>query len=175
VICLRDRRSSPTAKVWVAGDKRVHRESERPPLSVFNELEILAWDIIEARGYENGHDQLDVVDLVHWIDRQLDWVTRCEYVVEFEQVVRAVNHKLMPLTGDPRIFVCKCPNPIDDGEQLVPCGANLYYPRKGDTIMCGNPACRRRWHASEWHSRGPEGLSSMVRALNGLAEEYEVA
>jgi ribosomal protein L37E len=137
---------------------------------VFNELEGLAWEIIEARGYENGHGQSEVVDLIYWIDRQLDWVTRQETVGEFEMVVRTVNHKLMPLTGDPRIFVCKCPNPIDDGEKIVPCGANLYYPRKGDTIACGNPDCRRRWRAHEWHSRDSEGLSSMVRALNGIVD-----
>lgn len=169
IIAIRDRRSSPVAHVWVAGDGKIHRESEHPPLCVYNELDCLAWDICEVRGYEGGHDQLDVAALCRWLDHQLDWVTRQASVVEFEKTVRGIDRKLMPLTGDPRVYVAKCPNTLDLGEHTEVCGANLYYPTKGDTIACGNPACRRRWAADDWHSNRPGSLSRLIHDQHELA------
>lgn len=164
VVAVTDPRSSSVAKVWVAGDGKVHRESERPPLCVFNELDTLAWDVCERRGFESGHGQDRVAGLCDWLIRQLDWVTRQSDVVAFNRSVRSIVTKLMPLTGDPRIWVAKCPNTLNDadGEHTHYCDANLYFPTSGDTIMCGNPACQRKWHRPEWNGDGPGCLSNLV-------------
>lgn len=162
VVAVTDRRSGAGAKAWIAGDRKVHCESERPPLCTFNELDTLAWDVCERRGFDDGHGQDRVSGLCDWLIRQLDWVTRQPDVAVFARSVRSIVTKLMPLTGDPRIWVAKCPNTIDDGEHTHVCDANLYYPTSGDTIMCGNPECQRKWRRHEWNGDGPGSLAGLI-------------
>lgn len=164
IICLRDTRSGAGAKEWTAADGKVHKESSRPPLSVFNELDTLAWDVCEQRGFDDGHGQTSVYGLCWWLDNQLDWMTRQETIPALARTVRSIRTKLMPVTGDPRIFVAKCPNVInDDAEHTHVCDSNLYYPDTGDTIMCGNPACNRKWTGTQWDSDEPGSLKNLIR------------
>jgi len=46
---MTDPRSSEVARTWRGADGRLHREAERPPLSVFGVLDTLAWEVVEAR------------------------------------------------------------------------------------------------------------------------------
>lgn len=148
VVAVRDWRSSRVAKVWLGGDGRVHRESERPPLSVLAELFTLAQHVATARELA-GPVRLTVADITRWLDGQLDWVTRQPGVVEFDQVLRELASQLRPLTGEPRPKrIGDCPNVIDEGEHTRECAAPLYAPLKGDEIRCG--ACGHRWPRDEW-------------------------
>lgn len=166
VIAMTDTRSSVVAKVWVAGDKRVHCESERPPLSVRGELETAAWTVAEAREIDGPHDRCDVATLVRWLDGHLDWVTRQhEVLLDLDAVLRRLLAQLRPATGQPRpSYIGHCPNPLDFAPDLgwapayeedpgVPiawCGARLYAPAKGDTIRCRNDECRAIWLRQDW-------------------------
>lgn len=107
--------------------------------------------------------------LVHWLDVQCGWLTqrnrtadRSELLIEFAGQVRATLKALYPVTGDPRIWVCRCPNTIDHGEHTSYCDANLYLPVKGDTIVCGNPHCGRRWPKTKWDGDSPDCLMRLV-------------
>lgn len=155
IIAMRDPRSSPDAYVWLGSDGRLHRESERPPLSVFSVLDTIAWEIAEARELSEGPSGLGVPDLVRWIDNHLDWLTRQPQVVEAAEALRRVQSQLKPVTGDPLIKVGVCPNTIDEGERTRPCRAPLFAPSDSspdDTIRC--PACHRAWSRSEWLKLG---------------------
>lgn len=163
IICMRDRRSGLGAKAWIGADRKVHCESEKPPLSVFNELETLAWDVCEQGGFDNGPSQNTVYGLCWWLDNQLGWISRRESVVDFARNVRSIRTKLMPVTGDPRVFVAKCPNTLDLGEHTTACDANLYYPEIGDTIMCGNPSCNRKWTGTQWDGDEPGSLKNLIK------------
>jgi hypothetical protein len=173
IICMRDRRSSSNAKEWTAGDGKVHKESERPPLSVFNELDTLAWDVCEKRGFDDGPDQHDVYGLCWWLSNQLDWASRRPDVVEFARSVRSINTKLMPVTGDPRIFVAKCPTVLYEGDEVSTCDSNLYYPTSGDVIMCGNPKCGRKWESHQWDSEEPGSLKNLIKDRRKKEKEAE--
>lgn len=165
IICMRDPRSSSTSKGWIAGDGKYHKEPERPPLSVYNELETLAWEICERRGFDDGPDAqylVDVHSLCWWLDNQLDWMTRQADVAQLARTIRSIDTKLMPVTGDPRIFVAKCPNILDIDGKIGACDANLYYPTTGDVIMCGRPACGRKWESSQWDSKAPGSLKNLI-------------
>jgi hypothetical protein len=152
VIAHRDWRSTRVAQVWRGADGKVHRESERPPLSVPTELYTLAHHVATARKMA-GPGHLDVPTIAEWLDGQLDWVTRQEGVVAFDRVVRELVSQLRPLTGEPRARrVGECPNTIDEGEHTRECGRPLYAPLKGDTIVCR--ACGRKWPRPEWEDLG---------------------
>lgn len=161
VIAVRDHRSSVEAHVWKGGDGRVHQESTKAPFSTQSVLETEAFDIAERRDVRPPTDRT-VAGLVRWIDVHLDWMTREGPVIEFARTLRSLQTQLMPLTGDPRIWVAKCPNVIDLGDTTEECEANLYYPSSGDVIQCGNPKCRRRWHRTEWNSDKPGSLSRLL-------------
>lgn len=149
IIAMRDRRSSPIARTWLGRDGRLHRESERPPLSVHNVLDTLAWDIAEHRGTTGPAPHLGVPDLARWIDNNLDWITRQDSVVDLDHALRTLLTQLKPVTGDPgRRHIGFCPNTIDEDQVTRECGARLYAPLKGDTIVCGT--CDRVWPRSEW-------------------------
>jgi len=152
VIVMTDPRSSSVARVWRGADGRLHRESERPPLSVFGVLDTLAWEVAEARGFDGGHGQRDVAGLCRWLDNQLDWITREEMVVELDVALRRLVAQLRPVTGDPRRPIGSCPNTIDDGEHTRECGTRLYAPLLGDTVACR--ACGRQWRSDEWMHLG---------------------
>lgn len=152
VIAVRDWRSSREAYVWRGVDGRVHRESQRPPLSVLAELFTLAQHVAAARGL-TGPVRLTVEDIAGWLDGQLDWVTRQAGVVAFDRVLRELVAQLRPLTGEPRPKrVGKCPNTLDEGEHTRECATPLYAPPKGDEIRCW--ACGRRWPRDEWLGLG---------------------
>lgn len=156
VIAMRDWRSSRSARTWVGSDGKVHRESERPPLSVEAELYTLAVHVADIRKM-TGPAHLDVATIVAWLDGQLDWVTRQEGVVAFARVVRELRAQLRPLTGEPRPKrVGTCPNVLQiggaEGEHTRECSAPLHAPLKSDTIRCN--ACGRAWEREEWLNLG---------------------
>src|SRR5690606_16112433 len=152
IISMTDRRSSPVARVWVAADGRVHRESERPPLSVWGVLDGAAWTIAEERGIDGPKPSAPVADLVRWTSDQLDWLSRRPLIVDVWRDLRALVAQLRPATGDKRAKVGRCPNVIDEGETTRECGAPLYAPTRGDTIFCG--ACGASWPRPEWERLG---------------------
>lgn len=149
VIAMRDHRSRPDARVWLAADGRVHAEHERPPLSVFAELHKLALGITHARNFEHGHGQTTVGGLCWWLDHQLEWVTAQPAVTMFASHLRRLLAQLRPATGDPRIWIADCPNTIDHGDHTEICGNRLYAPSGGrECIQCA--ACGRAWPRREW-------------------------
>jgi hypothetical protein len=150
---MTDPRSSSIARTWRGADGRLHRESERPPLSVFGVLDTLAWEVAETRDFAAGHGQRDVAGLCRWLDHQLDWVTREELVLEFDVELRRLVAQLRPVTGEPRIWIARCPNTIDEGDHTRQCDADLFAPTGGsETIRCGG--CGRRWPRWEWEDLG---------------------
>lgn len=150
IIAMTDRRSSSVGRVWVAGDGRVHRESERPPLSVWAVLDTLCWSIAEEQGVDGPAPDASVYQLTRFLDMQLDWVTRRPMVIEVWRDLRGLLAQLRPATGDARAFIGLCPNLPEDAEQE--CQARLYAPTRGDTIRCG--ACRREWARPTWERLG---------------------
>ena len=152
VIAVRDWRSSREARTWRGADGRLHREHERPPLSVVAELYTLARHVADARGL-TPPDRLQAPDLVRWLDSQLDWITRQDGVAGFARVVRELAAQLRPLTGEPGAKrVGECPNTIDDEDETRECKAPLYAPLRGETIVCR--ACGRRWERPAWERLG---------------------
>jgi hypothetical protein len=156
VIAMRDFRSVAVARVWVGSDGKVHRESERPPLSVPGELADMAAHVAQARGM-TGPATLDVVAVARWLDGQLDWITRQDGVVAFARVVRELVGQLRPLTGEPRAKrVGECPNVLQlggaEGEHTRECGAPLFAPLVGDRIACR--ACGAEWGRELWRRLG---------------------
>jgi len=152
VIAMMDRRSSSVARTWRGADGRLYREQERPPLSVANVLDTLAWGIAEEQGTAGPAPGTTVEDLARWIDNRLNWACRHELIVEVAGDLRGLQAQLRPVTGDQRVRIGLCPNTIDEGETSRDCGASLYAPAKGDTIRCG--ACGRRWPRPEWEQLG---------------------
>lgn len=149
IIAMRDRRSSVVARTWLGRDGRLHQEQERPPLSVHNVLDTIAWDIAEARELAGPDERSDVPDLARYIDGHMDWLTRNDMVVEVNQQLRELAAQLRPVTGDPgRRHIGLCPSVVDEGDTTRECGARLYAPLRGDAIEC--TACQRVWPRSEW-------------------------
>jgi hypothetical protein len=147
VIVMRDHRSSPEAKVWIGSDGRVHRESTRPPLSVYTVLAIEVYDVVELRSVSLPDPRETVRDLTGFLDRHLDWLTRQPGVAEFAKTVRRLVSQLKPVTGEPRVFLGHCPNMV---EQVV-CGRGLYIPAgftHRDHIRCGS--CGWEWPPTDW-------------------------
>jgi hypothetical protein len=97
---------------------------------------------------ETGHTLTarTVPDLVAWLDRRMDWLTRQEEIAEFAVDVRRLAGELMSVTGDPRYPVGRCPNTIDEGDHTRECGARLWL--HGETVRCH--ACDRPWPRSKW-------------------------
>jgi hypothetical protein len=157
IIVMMDPRSATgdNARTWRGADGRLHRESERPPLSIFSVLDTIAWDVAEARGYQSGHKQLSVQGLCLWLDGHLDWLTRREDVVALHETLRILVNQLRPATGEKRIWIANCPNTIDRGEHTETCGNRLYAPTgRDDTIRCGRADCGRTWPRAEWVQLG---------------------
>jgi len=152
IIAMTDRRSSPVGRVWVAGDGRVHRESERPPLSVWAVLDTLCWTVAEEQGVDGPAPDASVYQLTRFLDVQLDWLTRRSMVVEVWRDLRGLLAQLRPATGDQRAKIGTCPNTLDEGEHSRECAAPLYAPIKGDTISCGQ--CQRAWPRPAWEQLG---------------------
>jgi hypothetical protein len=150
VIALTDWRSSRVARAWIGSDRRVYRESLRPPLSVPGELHALCHHVADARAL-SADVPTDVPAMVRWLDQHLDWITRQPGVVECDRIVRRLVGLLRPPTGEPTAKrVGRCPNTITlaDGEHTRECQAPLFAPLRGDEIHCRE--CGRRWEAVEW-------------------------
>jgi hypothetical protein len=155
IIALMDPRSSSEAHVWVGGDGRVHKESERPPLSVYGVLETEARDVAELRRIDNV-SWSSVYELTKWLDLHLDWITRQDTVADFAGNVRALVSQLRPLTGDPRQKpFSRCPNTIDSGEHTRTCDGPLYPPKAISSIITCR-VCGRDWERGkgEWEKLG---------------------
>jgi len=151
VIAVRDWRSSREARTWRGADGRLHREPERPPLSVVAELYTLARHVADARALRPPRP--DVREAARWLDGQLDWVTRQPGVVGFARVIRELVAQLRPLTGEPGAKrIGTCPNTLDEGETTRECAAPLFAPLRGDTIACR--ACGRVWERDQWLQLG---------------------
>lgn len=156
VICLRDSRSSQTARMWRGGDGKLHSEDEHAPPSVWGELDSACWSIAEALDMPGPDDGLTVAEQLVWIDRRLDHATRDPVCVEVSSVVRGILTALRPVTGDPRprkVGTCPC---LVDGQ---PCDAPLFAPAVGDLIRCR--ACQAEWPREQWLALG--------QALQGVA------
>lgn len=142
IIAMMDPRSSEVAKVWVAADMRVHRESERPPLSVYSMLLREVYEIAEQREMSLPEPGLRVRHLTEWLSRHVEWVTRQDSVVEFAEVLKALKKQLRPVTGDkPKRPFAECPNILDKSI----CGGPLFAPPTlaHSTIRC--QSCGRGW------------------------------
>lgn len=140
-------------EAWFGGDGRAHFEQERPPLSIPFTLASLAFLVAEEREMTGPTGGVNVV--VVWLEAQLDYIARQEWVVDVhEQLVRLLG-QLKPVTGDPKIRIGFCPNTIDEGQHTRECKAPLYAPTdssKDDTIRCGG--CGRPWPREKWVELG---------------------
>lgn len=150
IVSMRDHRSSQDSKVWVAGDGRVHAEDAHPPIGVWAALNTVGWAIAEHRGVNGPADGDDVYELLRWIDRHVDHITRhAQLVTELDTTLRELLAQLRPVTGDSRKRIGICPNTLDQGDTSRLCEAPLFAPVNGsDVIRCG--ACGRYWERSEW-------------------------
>lgn len=145
VIVIRDARSSQVAKVWLGGDGRIHRESERPPLSVYSTLLSEVYDVAERRGMSLPNPIDQVRNLTAWLDRHVSWLTAQDTALAFYEAITSLSSQLRPLTGDPHPKnIGKCPKVVE-GKR---CSATLYAPTRGDTIRCWE--CKYEWPYSEW-------------------------
>ena len=157
VITMRDHRSkcSPVVTVWEGADGREHTEQDHPTRSIPAALSSLAAMVAEERDM-TPPATMQVPELGRWLDSQLDYVTKQEYVAEFADELWDLLAQLKPLTGDPgRKHIFKCPAVIDEGEHTRECGALVYPPARGDTIRCPNyVACRGEWPRPEWERLG---------------------
>lgn len=149
IIAMRDHRSGRSATTWRGSDGRFHQETETPVLSVFTELDLIAWHIVEARRLDNGPEATTVDASARFIDNHLDWLTRQDDIADHGEVVRALVKQLRPVTGEPgRRHIGVCPNVIDEGERSRECGTKLYAPLNGTEIECRS--CGRVWPQAEW-------------------------
>jgi hypothetical protein len=144
---MRDPRSSADAHVWVGADGRVHRESQRPPLSVFGVLDCWYWDVTEARGFDS-RQQTTVAGLCTWLGDQVGWLTSQECVVEFHEDVALLVGQLKPLTGGGQKPVAICPRVVDGR----PCRSKLFEPDRDGVITC--PRCHWDWPREKWRELG---------------------
>lgn len=136
-------------EVWRGSDGRSYTEADRPTRSVQLVLAGIA-DLIAAERDMSGPTTQDVPELVRWLDAQLDWLTRQDWVADVAEQIRELQADLKLVTGEPgRQSIGVCPNTIDEGETTRKCGARLYAPTNGtDTIVCRS--CDREWHRPEW-------------------------
>lgn len=135
-------------EVWYGADGRPHAEQETPPRCVPLVLAGIAGLIAEDRDLTAPATH-QVADLVRWIDRHLDHVTRQPWVADVADDLRELHDQLKPVTGDPgRRTIGACPNTIDDGPTTRECGSRLFAPLRGDEIRCRT--CGRTWPREEW-------------------------
>jgi hypothetical protein len=149
--------SCPEAKVWIGSDGRVHRESTRPPLSVYTVLAIEVYDIVELRSVSLPDPRETVRDLTGFLDRHLDWLTRQPAVAEFAKTVRRLISQLKPVTGEPRVFLGFCPNVAEGEAEPTACGRSLYIPSGftyRDSVRCGS--CGWEWPPTDWITLGDQ-------------------
>jgi hypothetical protein len=138
VIAMMDNRSSPVARVWIGGDGRIHRESERPPLSVYTTLLVEVYDVAERREMALPDPCWQVRHLTSWLDRHVNWLTTQESVVEFADVLRELNRQLKPAVGESgKKPFGSCPVLLENPVRI--CDGPLYAPAVTSSII----HCRR--------------------------------
>lgn len=136
-------------EAWFGGDGRPHSEQERPPLSVHATVSGLCFLVAEDR--EMGQPKGALDDLVRWLDGQLDYVTRQDWVRDVEGPLRELNSQMKPVTGEGRRTIGHCPTLVGEDGDMHECGAKLYAPTElswSDTIRCHS--CTREWSRAEW-------------------------
>lgn len=158
IVSLRDPRSSQDAHVWVGRDGRVHRESERPPMSVHGVLSGQAWSIAEHQGVAGPDDRADVFSLLRFITAHLVYATRHgELVVDLDRAVRDLLGQLRPVTGDPRLRMGSCPEKVPNEDPATSeefpehaCEGVIYAPLQGsDDIVCTVDKAHH-WDRAAW-------------------------
>lgn len=139
-------------EVWYGGDGRGHSEQENPPRSVPKVL--AGWtDVVAGERDMKPPDTRVVPELVRWLDSQMDWLTRQEWIGDVDEDLRRLVAQLRPVTGDPApTRFGKCPNVVSEETQTL-CGAPLWTPEPGsDTITC--TSCKRPWKRPDWEHLG---------------------
>jgi hypothetical protein len=162
----------------VGRDGRVHRESERPPLSVHGTLATQAWSIAEHRDPGNPagpDDRADEFGLLRYIKANLIYATRhAELVVDLDRAVRDLLGQLRPVTGDARRRIGLCPATIPNDDpatvEEMPdrrCGSVLFAPVQGsDAIVC--QTCETHWDRAGWLHLG-DLLMQADRQIDAVA------
>ena len=137
-------------EVWFGADGRPHCEQERPPRSVPAVLASLAGMIAEDRDMTPPTGDVD--DLARWLDRQLDYVTRREWVGDVSDDLHQLVGQLKPVTGDPKAWIGDCLTQITTPDGFTQtCGTPLFAPTdysRDDTVRCGG--CGQPWPREEW-------------------------
>ena len=167
VVSLRDPRSSADAKAWVAGDGRVHRESQRPPLSVYGVLSCVGWQIAEHQGVTGPDDRADVYGLLRWIDNNITYAARhAELVLELDAAARSLLGQLRPVTGDARRRIGTCPGEVTAG--CAHCGcASTQHDNDGDPRRCNVAYCDCPGFAVPTESASTICAAPLYAPLNG--------
>lgn len=132
-------------EVWYGADGRPHQESDHGVLSVPATLAGIAAGIADMRELQAPAG--GVPEVVRWLDGQLDWLTRQDWVGEPAGELHRLAAQIRGV-NEPRRRIGTCPNVIDEGATTRPCTAPLYAPLRTDSISCN--ACKRVWHRSEW-------------------------
>ena len=131
--------------VWYGADGRPHQESDHGVLSVPATLAGIAAGIADMR--DLTAPRRDVPALIRWLDNQLDWLTRQNWVAEPAGEIHRLAAQIRGV-NEPRRRIGVCPNIIDEGATTRPCRAALFAPLRTDSISC--TTCKRVWHRSEW-------------------------
>ncbi len=132
-------------EVWYGADGRPHQESDHGVLSVPATLHGIASGIAGMRELQPPAG--GVPEVIRWLDGQLDWLTRQDWVGEPAAEIHRLASQIRGV-NEPRRKVGECPNVIDEGRSTRVCGARLFAPVRGDSISCN--VCKRVWHRSEW-------------------------
>jgi hypothetical protein len=111
---------------------------------------------LRAPGRWEPEPTLDpMTELQRWLDPQLDFVARQDWVTDVSELLHRMQSQLKPYTGDPRTGIGECPNTIDEGAHTRECGTPLFAPTdfaRDDFIRCGG--CGRPWPRGEWGALG---------------------
>lgn len=138
-------------EVWLGQDGRTHTEQARAVLSVPGALAGICRGIADMRDLTYPRGGVDT--LTRWLDNQLDWLTRQDWVAEPAAELRRLAAQIRGV-HEPRRRIGPCPNTIDEGDHTRVCGAPLYAPVRDDTIWCHAPGCGRRWPRDKWLDLG---------------------
>lgn len=145
--------------VWFGADQRSHSEQTRPPRSVPTALTSLAAMIAEDREMTPPAGSVDAV--VHWLDVEMAYVSRQDWVTDVNEELRSLRAQLKPYAGEGRKHkILDCPKTVDHGDYTSVCGAPIYEPNRHGVIRCH--ACKAEWPRDKWEGTGPEYLSQIA-------------
>lgn len=156
IIAMMDHRSSQVAKVWVGSDGRIHKESERPVLSVYTTLLIEVYDVAERRQMALPDPIHLVRNLTSWLERHVTWLTAQPSVVDFADTLHALQRQLRPVVGErgKRPFG-HCPAQLENPSRR--CGGPLFPPPVTSSVIrcrkCGGEWDRKK---DEWDDLGKQ-------------------